>query len=101
MAALKSWVGCLRAWWQSWDRPCSVAAKSAAEGFLAVSPAPDSRPEGLPAVSPVAVSGVRRASLGPSSRAEGLLAADPGAKDRLTASPAAGSRADGIPGRCI
>ena len=48
---------------------------SAAEGFLAVSPAPDLRPEGLLAVSPVAVSDVRRASLGPGSQAEGLLAA--------------------------
>lgn len=48
---------------------------SAAEGFLAVSPAPDSRPEGLLAVSPVAVSDVHRASLGPGSRAESLLAA--------------------------
>lgn len=51
-------------------------------------------------MSPVAVSDVRRASLGPGSRAEGLLAvslaADPGADDRLTASPAAGSRADGL-----
>ena len=79
--------------------PRSVPAGSAAEGFLAVSPAPDSRPEGLLAVSPVAVSDVRRASLGPGSRAEGLLAAslaaDPGAEDRLAASPTAGSRANG------
>ena len=80
--------------------PHSVAAASAAKGLLAISPAPDSRPEGLLAVSPVAVSDIHRASLSPGSRAEGLLAAslaaDPGAEDRLAAPPTAGSRADGL-----
>lgn len=77
--------------------PRSVATGSAVEDLLAVSPAPDPRPEDLLAVSPVAVSKVRRASLGAGSRAEGLLAAslavDPGAEGRLAASPAAGLRA--------
>ena len=49
-------------------------------------------------MSPVAVSEVRRASLGAGSQAEGLLAAsftvDLGAEGRLAASPAAGSRAE-------